>query len=564
MPSVEADRITLIRRATFDLIGLPPTPAEVAAFVADESPDAWERVVDRLLASPHYGERWGRHWLDLAQYADSSGFHDDLDRPHAWKYRDYVIRSFNDDKPFGRFVAEQLAGDEIEAADDETYIATGFCRNGPSNDNNMGKTAEAVAQYRADQLDTVVSNVSTVFLGLTLGCARCHNHKTEPLSSRDYYSLLAIFNGTQKHGLVPGTEDAQGKKEKIDPALKIQAFVEQSAKVPATFIMRLGMASQRGDEVQPAVPAVLVTTPLEFPEPGPDAMSSGRRRTLANWIAAPDNPLTWRVLANRVWQHHFGRGIVATPSNFGVSGASPTHPELLDWLAARLVAAEGRLKPLHRLILCSATYRQASQDRAEGLLADPANRLLWRMNIRRLEAEPLRDAMLAASGKLNTKAGGPGIKPRIRPELLTASQRNKWPAIDSEHDDHWRRSVYIYVKRQLLMPMMELFDAPTTTDSCAARMSSVVPTQALLLMNNEFVEDQAGFLADRASAEAGDDLPQAVVRMFELALARPPDPARLEEAVSFVRSRERHGDRRAALADLAHVIFNASDFLYVE
>jgi hypothetical protein len=563
-PSPEADRITLLRRVTFDLIGLPPTTAEVAAFLADAAPDAWERVVDRLLASPHYGERWGRHWLDLAQYADSSGFHNDLDRPHAWKYRDYVIRSFNDDKPFGRFVAEQLAGDEIEGADDETYIATGFCRNGPSNDDNMGKTPEALAQYRADQLDTVISNVSTVFLGLTIGCARCHNHKTEPLTSRDYYSLLAIFNGAEKHGLVPGTEDAQGKKVKVDPALKIQAFVERSAVVPPTFIMRRGMASQRGDDVGPAVPAVLATTPLEFPEPSPDAASSGRRRTLATWITAPDNPLTWRVLANRVWQHHVGRGLVATPSNLGVSGAPPTHPELLDWLAMRLVANGGRLKPLHRLILCSATYRQAAHDRPDCLQADPANELLWRMNIRRLEAEPLRDAMLAASGKLNLKAGGPGIKPRIRPELLDASQRNKWPKIDRERDDHWRRSVYIYVKRQLLMPMMELFDAPTTTDSCAARMTSVVPTQALLLMNNEFVEDQAGYLADRVLVESDDDLPRAVARMFEHALARPADPARLSEAVSFVRSREAHGDRRSALADLAHVILNASEFLYVE
>jgi mono/diheme cytochrome c family protein len=563
-PSMEADRVTLIRRVTFDLIGLPPTPTEVAAFLADESPDAWERVVDRLLDSPHYGERWGRHWLDLAQYADSSGFHDDLDRPHAWKYRDYVIRSFNDDKPFGRFVAEQLAGDEIEGADDDTFIATGFCRNGPSNDNNMGKTPEALAQYRADQLDTVISNVSTVFLGLTIGCARCHNHKTEPLTSRDYYSLLAIFNGTQNLGLVPGTEDSNGTQVEIDPALQMHALIERSATVPATFIMRRGMASQRGDEVGPAVPAMLATTPLEFPEPHPDSTHSGRRRTLAAWIAAPDNPLTWRVLANRVWQHHFGRGIVATPSNFGVSGATPTHPELLDWLAARLVADGGRLKPLHRLILRSATYRQSSADRPDGDRADPANRLLWRMNIRRLEAEPLRDAVLAASGKLNLEAGGPGIKPRIRPELLTGSRRNEWPRIDGEHEEHWRRSVYIYVKRQLLFPMMELFDAPTTTDSCAVRMSSVVPTQALLLMNNEFVEDQAIHLANRASAEAGDDVPRAIVRMFEHALARPPDPTRLEEAISFVRSRERHGDRRSALADLAHVIFNSTDFLYVE
>ena len=432
-PSVEADRVTLLRRVTFDVIGLPPTPEEVAEFVADDSPQAWERVIDRLLASPQYGERWGRHWLDLAQYADSSGFHNDLDRPHAWKYRDYVIRSFNEDKPYARFVAEQLAGDEVDDANDESFIATGFCRNGPSNDDNMGKTPEAIAQYRADQLDNVISTTSTVFLGLTIGCARCHNHKTEPLTQRDYYSLLAIFNGTQKHGLVPGTEDAKGKKVEVDPAIQIQALVERNSKVPPTFVMRRGIAANKGEEVGPAVPAVLVAEPLSFPQPAGDAISSLRRRTFAEWITSPDNPLAWRVLANRVWQHHFGRGIVATPSQFGASGAAPTHPDLLDWLARQLIANGGRLKPLHKLLLMSATYRQSSQHREAAATIVPSNGLLWRMNLRRLEAESLRDSVLAASGKLNLKAGGPGIKPRVRAELLTASQRNKWPVVEKEN-----------------------------------------------------------------------------------------------------------------------------------
>lgn len=563
-PSAEADRVTLIRRVTFDLIGLPPTPDEVAAFVADDSPQAWERVIDRLLASPHYGERWGRHWLDLAQYADSSGFHNDLDRPHAWKYRDYVIRSFNEDKPYARFVAEQLAGDEVDGANDESFIATGFCRNGPSNDDNMGKTPEAIAQYRADQLDNVISTTSTVFLGLTIGCARCHNHKTEPLTSRDYYSLLAIFNGTQKHGLVPGTEDAKGKKVEDDPTIKIQALVERGSKVPATFVMRRGLAANKGEEVGPAVPAVLVAEPLKFPQPDDKAKSSLRRRTLAEWIASPENPLTWRVLANRVWQHHFGKGIVPTPSNFGVSGAAPTHPDLLDWLARHLIENGGRLKPLHKLVLMSATYRQASQHRADAAKIDPSNQLLWRMNLQRLEAEVLRDSILAASGKLNPKVGGPGIKPRVRAELLTASQRNKWPVVEKETEQHWRRSVYIYSKRQLLMPMMELFDAPTTTDSCSLRLVSVVPTQALLLMNDEFVEDQAGYLAARVVLEANDDLPSIVERMFERTVSRVPDSDRLREAIEFVNVREMQSSRTVALTDLAHVLVNSSEFLYVE
>lgn len=563
-PSPAADRATLLRRVTFDLIGLPPTPEETAAFIADDSPQAWEKVVDRLLASPHYGERWGRHWLDLAQYADSSGFHNDLDRPHAWKYRDYVIRSFNEDKPYARFVAEQLAGDEVEGADEESYIATGFGRNGPSNDDNMGKTPEALAQYRADQLDNVVSTTGTVFLGLTIGCARCHNHKTEPITAVDYYSLLAIFNGTQKHGLVPGTEDEKGKPVKGDPAVQIQALVERQAKVPTTFVMRRGIAANQGEEVGPAVPAVLVKQPIVFPQPDAAAKSSLRRRTLAQWITSPDNALTWRVLANRVWQHHFGVGIVATPSNFGVSGAVPSHPELLDWLARQLLEHEGQLKPLHKQIVMSATYRQSSRHRAEAAQVDPANKLLWRANLRRLEAEVLRDSILAASGKLNLKLGGPGIKPRIRAELLTASQRNKWPALVKESEQHWRRSVYIYSKRQLLLPFMELFDAPTTTDSCSVRLNSVVPTQALLLMNDEFVEDQAGYLAQRAMQREDEDLERTVERMFAFTLSQPPDAAQQREAVAFVKAREGQTSRAAALTDLAHVLFNSSQFLYVE
>jgi hypothetical protein len=562
-PSPEADRATLLRRVTLDLIGLPPTPEEVTAFANDDSPDAYERVIDRLLASPHYGERWGRHWLDLARYADTSGFHNDLDRPHAWKYRDYVIRSFNEDKPYARFVAEQLAGDEVEGANEDSLIATGFCRNGPSNDDNMGKTEAALAQYRADRLDDVVSTTASVFLGVTVGCARCHDHKTDPFSAKDYYSLVAVFNGTEKYGLVPGTEDANGKKVKVDTAVQIQGLVEKSAKVPPTHVMRRGIAANRGDEVPPAVPAVFTMRPPQFAEPDADATTSRRRRALAEWISSPDNALAWRVLANRVWQHHFGKGIVATPGNFGFTGAPPTHPELLDHLARQLVANGGHLKPLHKLILMSATYRQSSQHRAEGIERDATNSLLWRMNLRRMEAEVVRDSILAASGKLNPQAGGPGIKPRLRPELLPASQRNKWPLVAQEDARHWRRSVYIYTKRQLLMPIMELFDAPTTTDTCAARTESVVPTQALVLMNDEFAEEQAGFLAARALQESGNDMSRAIGRVFLLTMSRPPAAARLRQAAAFVQSREAVGGREGALTDLAHVIFNSSEFIHI-
>lgn len=558
-PAPEADPATLIRRVTLDLTGLLPTPEEITAFVSDMSDssdqsDAYAALIDRLLQSPRYGERWGRHWLDLARYADTGGTHNDLDRPYAWKYRDYVIRSFNEDKPYARFVAEQLAGDEIDGANEESLIATGFGRNGPSNDDNMGKNDDALAQYRADQLDDVISTTSSVFLGLTLGCARCHDHKTDPLLQRDYYSLLAIFNGTEKYGLVPGTQDKNDKRVKIDEAAKLHALIETSPQVPATRIMLRGNALSLGDEVPPAIPTLF--KPVSFPIPA--AKTSLRRKTLAEWITAPDNALAWRVIANRVWQHHFGRGIVASPSNFGFTGTKPTHPELLDYLARQIIANGGRFKALHKMILMSATYRQQRRTsfptRSEPGLESPGYGLM------RMEAEVIRDSILSASGKLNPKLGGPGIKPRLRPDLLPTSQRNKWPLLKQEGPEQWRRSVYIYQKRQLLMPMMELFDAPTTTDSCAARLDSTVPTQALVLMNDEFVEEQAAFLAQRA---ASDTLEKTIQHMFMLTLSHEADAKRLQQSLDFVKAREVASTRDQALADLAHVLFNSSEFVYI-
>ena len=536
-PAPEADPATLIRRVTLDLTGLLPTPEEVSSFILH--PSSFEALIDRLLQSPHYGERWGRHRLDLARYADTSGTHNDLDRPHAWKYRDYVIRSFNDDKPYARFVAEQIAGDEIDDADEQSLIATGFCRNGTSNDDNMGKTDDALAQYRADQLDDVISTTSSVFLGLTVGCARCHDHKTDPLLQRDYYSLLAIFNGTEKYGLVPGTQDKNDKRVKIDETAKVHALIETSPRVPVTRIMLRGSALSLGDEVPPAIPTLF--KPVSFPTPA--AKTSLRRKTLAEWITAPDNALAWRVIANRIWQHHFGKGIVASPSNFGFTGTKPTHPELLDYLAQQLIANGGRFKALHKMILMSATYRQS------------------RSTLQRMEAEAIRDSILSASGKLNPKLGGPGIKPRLRPDLLPTSQRNKWPLLQKEGPEQWRRSIYIYVKRQLLMPSMELFDAPTTTDSCAMRLDSTVPTQALVLMNDEFVEEQAAFLAQRA---ASDTLEKTIQRMFILTLSHEADAKRLQQSLDFVKAREATSTRDQALADLAHVLFNSSEFVYIQ
>lgn len=563
-PSPTADPATLIRRVTLDLIGLPPTPAEVETFVADSSPNAYERLVDRLLASPHYGERWGRHWLDLARYADSSGFHNDLDRPYAWKYRDYVIQSFNEDKPYPQFVAEQLAGDEVAHADETTLIATGFCRNGPSNDDNMGKTAAALKQYRADQLDDVISTTGSVFLGITIGCARCHDHKTDPFTAKDYYSLFAIFNGTERFGSAPETDTLPEAKDKTNTKYHLQALIETKSQVPVSHVMRRGIATNLAEEVGPAVPASLVAEPVIFPAPKPDGKSSLRRLTLANWITSPENRLAWRVLANRIWQHHFGQGIVLTPSNFGFTGGTPTHPELLDYLAQQLIANGGRWKAIHKQILLSATYQQSSKTSAEKIDRDPRNELVSRMSLRRMEAEVVRDSILAASGKLNLTLGGPGVKPRLPADLIPASQRNKWPVVIEENEKHWRRSIYIYSKRQLLMPIMELFDAPTTTDSCAVRVESVVPTQALVLMNDAFVETHAGYLAQRVLKEGDDNPEQALLRMFQIVFGHAPGSERMERAAAFLATRTAASNRLDAFTDLAHILINSSEFIHIQ
>ncbi len=578
VPTSEADRVTLIRRASLDIIGLPPTLAEVEEFLADDSPEAYERVVDRLLASSHFGERWGRHWLDLARYADSSGFHNDLDRPTAWRYRDWTIRSLNEDMPYTRFVAEQLAGDEVDGANEDSVVATGFCRNGPSNDDNMGNDKE---KYRLDQLDDVISTTSSVFLGLTLGCARCHDHKYDPLPTEDYYRFLAIFNSTEKHGGVEHIKESQKTKDAKTAPL---ALIETSAKARPTFVLRRGNNKTPGAEVQPGVPAALRFREVSFAAMTPNSKSTGRRRALANWISAPENALAYRVLANRIWQHFFGRGIVESTSNFGLNGATPSHPELLDHLARHVIEHGGQMKSLHRLIATSATYRQRSSREVHAPLAtsgretggdvqDPENILLAHQNIRRLEAEVLRDSVLAASGNLNEQMLGPGIKPRMRAELITASQRNKWPEIKTENPTHWRRSVYIYVKRQLLFPMMELFDSPTTTDSCSVRQASVLPTQALILMNDEFIEDQAAYLARRAGSQTQTELRAVIEQAHRLALSRSPISSRLDRAVGFVEQQlasyqaeglKLEAARHKAVTDLCHVLLNSHEFAFVE
>ena len=571
--SAVADPATLLRRATIDLIGLPPSPEDVQAFQADESPDAYEQRLDQLLASPAYGERWGRHWLDLARYADSGGFHDDLDRPHAWRYRDYVIRSLNRDLPYAEFVRDQLAGDEYAPNNEQALAATAFCRNGPTNDDNMGNNAFEREKYRLDLLDDVISTTSAVYLGLTVGCARCHDHKFDPIPQTDYYQLLAVFNNITRKD-IPFNEQGEplpaGKWAKGQPG--IMAITDVGRQARETFVLYRGDLNNKGPKVQADVPQVLRMGQNKF-QPAATENSTGQRLALAHWIADEQNPLSWRVITNRLWQHHFSRGIVATPSNFGLTSAQPTHPELLDWLAVELAGRGGSFKTMHRLMMTSATYRQASRGSAAAESIDPENLLLWRMNKRRLEAEAIRDSVLSVAGTLNERVGGPGVKPRIPAELLEASQRNKWPVVKIEGPDHWRRSVYIYVKRQMPFPLLELFDIPSTAHTCDCRQDSTIPTQALVLMNDQFTQDQALWLAKRVQREAGNDPREASRRALWLALGREPSSSRLTEAEEFLRVQtEFHQNAKKtteestllALTDLCHVLLNSNEFLYVD
>ncbi|MHC4875054.1 MAG: PSD1 and planctomycete cytochrome C domain-containing protein [Planctomycetota bacterium] len=571
-PSPSADRATLLRRVYFALIGLPPSPEEVTAFLNNDRPDAYEQVVERLLASPYYGERWGRHWLDLARYADSGGFHNDLDRPHAWRYRDYVVDSFNADKPYGQFVTEQLAGDQLSEPKRDDWIATGFSRNGPSNDDNMGKTAIAKAKYRMDELDDIISTSGSVFLGLTIACARCHDHKFDPISQRDYYSFLAFFNTSTRQQLVLNSlkqdkPDLRPVPRKPDAKTALaMVLTDRGNRAKPTRLLWRGNVTTPGPVVVPAVPEVLK---LERSEEGEGLTS---RRDLAGWMTSPGNPLTWRVMANRLWHYHFGQGLVRTPSNFGRLAETPSHPQLLDWLANEL-RHRGSLKQLHRLIVTSAVYRQSSAPNDRSLAIDEGNRLLWRMNRRRLEAEPLRDAFLTVSGQLNPQMGGPGIYPRIRPELLVASQRNKWPTVKQEGPQHWRRSVYVYVKRQLQLPLLEMFDSPSTNHSCSERGRSLVPTQSLVLLNDEFVRQQSRLFADRVRDESSADPHDRINRAIQIAIGRQPSMREVNQGAAFISAQEQllieegqtpDAARDEALADFCHVLMNLSEFVYVD
>jgi hypothetical protein len=685
-PAPQADKLTLIRRVTLDLTGLPPAPADVDAFLKDAAPDAYEKLVERLLASPHFGERWATHWLDVVRFAETNGFETDAERPHAWRYRDYVIKAFNSDKPYDAFVKEQIAGDELAGKDakekPELLIATGMHRCGPVHMVSGNLEGDVIRQ---ELLTEMVNGVGSTFLGLTFACCRCHDHKFDALSAGDYYRLQAFFGRTKYTDVDFATQEERDarkkradevsaklspikkeiaaldapvrarvtatKREKLEqkykealdtPAekrtaeqktlaahantlIKVSWDEVLAAMAPAdlekrsalrekqheleaqlppptaaawaiqdglpgakTFVLRRGDVKQKTAEAKPAFPRVLAR---------PDVPEPKSRLELANWLTEPNHPLTARVIVNRLWHYHFGRGIVATPNDFGVRGELPTHPELLDWLACELANPDRKvggdampwsLKHIHRLIVTSATYRQ-SATADHGLKLDPNNKLLWKMSRRRLEAEAIRDSVLTAAGTLNRQLGGPSVKIPLEPEvyalLFTEGEPDGlWP-VTPDASQHTRRSVYLFNKRNVRHPMLEAFDQPDTLNSCAERPVSTFAPQALILMNSPFVHAQARSLA-LALAKETPDTDKQLSALYRRAVGRLPNETERKLAVEFlkeqtdtVRDRSRARlpvgiDAEAlpagadlakvrALADLCVVIFNTHEFVYI-
>jgi hypothetical protein len=560
-----AGRRELIRRVYFDLIGLPPLPEEVDAFIGDASGVAYEKVVDRLLASPQYGERWGRHWLDVVRFAQSNGYERDLEKPNAWRYRDYVIAAFNEDKPYDRFILEQLAGDELDRVTDESLTATAFYRLGVWDDE-----PDDARQAEFDELDDMLATTGNAFLGLTVGCARCHDHKFDPIAQEDYYSMLGFLRNVRPYVLPEKEKGPKTILADLKSGGQTLCVREFGARPKTTQVLVRGNAALPGKAVEPRFLRVLCSSDGAADPPAaraPNGQSTGLRRRLAEWITGPQNPLTARVIVNRLWQHHFGRGIVATPNDFGKTGSPPSHPELLDWLAADLMRGGWRLKRLHRLIVTSETYQQSSRiDNAQAVETDPDNTLLWRQNLRRLEAEAVRDTMLAVSGRLNLKMGGRGIFPTLPKEVLDTQSR---PGAGWENnmtkDEQARRSVYIFVKRTLGVPLLDVLDFASPDSSQARRSVTTIAPQALILLNSEFVQEQATAFADRLIQEGGREPRGNVRRMFRLAVGRLPSADEEAIALDYLGRMQRSvHDYPQALALLCKVALNLNELVYVD
>ena len=521
-----ADKRTLLRRAYFDLLGLPPSYEEVEAFVRDDSPDAYEKQVDKLLESPHYGERWARYWLDLVRYADTNGYERDATKPGAWRYRDYVIDSLNDDKPYNRFVVEQLAGDELPDRSKQTVIATGLMRLGTWDDE-----PNVQAEYTYERLEDLVHTTSSAFLGLTVKCARCHDHKFDPIRQAEYYEYASAFFA----GYVAFGENMGGPTaEKL--GFDVLGWTDRGRTAPPLHVLQNGEPHAPLQAVQPG--ALTLVTQLEpgFKAPPDEAKTTRRRLQLARWITDEANPLTPRVMVNRLWQHHFGQAIVRTPNNFGHNGIPPTHPKLLDWLAAELVAGGWKLKRMHKLIMLSSAYRMAVEHPEHGQFfeKDSSNLLLWHFNRRRLESEAFRDAMLAVTGELNVTMGGPGFYPTISDEALEGLSRKGASWGVSSAEERRRRSIYIFTKRSLLVPLMTTFNFSDTTASCPKRDVTTVAPQALALLNNHFVHGRSAALARKITAEVGTNRGRQIERVWQRALGRSPSVTETKDALSHL------------------------------
>ena len=781
-PAAPANKLTLIRRIYYDLTGLPPSPEAVEAFLNNTAPNAYEKLVDKLLKSPRYGEKWGRHWLDLVRYAETNGYENDSDKPYMWRYRDYVINAFNKDKPYDEFIKEQLAGDELDTVTTETIIATGYHRLGVWDD---GPADRKLARY--DYLDDIVSTTGQVLLGMTIGCARCHDHKIDPISTRDYYSLLAFFHDITPNNRGPltdiGTPEQQAERDRqltekrlaeeklqdklypIQETIKIelakihteaiadnipvspireltyrsyretferfpndfdvlepasegrlfnnlfslepasrkeniglvfegtlqvpedttytfhinlqgscrlilngykvaeligardievaltmgevsmrleyfnkdvdkpqlevswsgtnfekqplstnatvnfgellkthaelietnaslktlvdqqkelkkqrdqrrrqrvpyehQALAVSEGKQTPTHILRRGNPHLVGREVKPAFPEVLNPSTVDVPPVPEGAKSSGKRRVFAEWVASPDNPLMARVIVNRIWQHHFGRGIVRSTNDFGQFGTPPTHPELLDWLASEFIASGWRLKAMHKLMMTSNAYRMSAQSNPKCVQQDANNDLFWRFDMRRLTAEEIRDTVLWITGKLNFKMGGPSVFPELPEEVLATSSRPRSVWGQSPPEEANRRSVYVKVKRSLLVPILNQYDQADTDSSCPVRFSTTVPTQSLTMLNGKFINDQALAFANRMRWEGGVTVEDRVRFGLRLVLCREPEPVEMQQALTFMQELQQHEGVSAevALDRFALLALNLNEFIFLD
>lgn len=542
--SPPASRAALIRRLSFDLIGLPPSPEEVEAFVGDDSQQAYENLVERLLASPHYGERWARHWLDVVRFAESQGFERDRLRPNAWPYRDWVVAALNDDMPYDEFLRRQIAGDALWPDDPTALVATGFLVAGPWDEVGQTQQSEAMkAVVRQDELEDLVGVTAQTCLGLTIHCARCHDHKFDPVSQTDYYrfaaALSGVRHGERKTSAVPGSF-AGGVVYAVTPR-----------QPEPTHVLRRGDTRQPGEMVAAGGVKAVASPRADFGLP-PDAPESMRRIKLAAWIASPENPLTGRVIVNRLWQYHFGVGLVDTPNDFGFNGGRPSHPELLDWLAAELTRNRWSLKHVHRTIVLSAAYRQAATFQADAARLDAGNLLLWRKTPLRLEAEELRDAVLTVSGELNRTVGGPGYQ-----DFRTFTNNSQfYEVFDAEGFAFQRRSLYRTCIRSGTSPLLDVLDCPDPSATAPTRAVTTTPLQALALMNDSFMLRMADRFAERLRTESGTDVSAQVDRAYRLAFARAARPDERAMAAEFV--------SQYGLAALCRVIFNANEFLYVE